>query len=512
MAKVRLQGEKERQKQIYYEFDSEDQPLGEGGMGRVYKGRCVNEVNGTSKDVAIKFVFADLPTHAIERARREASIQLRNDNLVEMLGFIETSQRTVLGEMVERYHVVSELLEGVLLDDLLNGKVTDQKGRFCHFAEELYQDYLNNPCKFATTIVRNVLSGLMALHDAGYIHRDIDPTNIMITSNGHIKLIDFGIAKSISKMTTYDKSLTNVGVHIGKPEYSAPELVLGDVKHQNVTTDVYAVGILFYQLYMRNRPFEGTYQEVLDMQLHKKAPLYAIPRKDVRTIIGKAIEKKQERRYQSVTEFRVDLDKLPPVPPPPPVPFIKWLIGGCVAAILVVCFLMLRPGESPIGQNGYDTISYHTAVSKLKNVAMQKDGLLELEQLSNNNDYDATYLLARLYRDPDLSKETIDVTSDSIAMMRRNIESDYQKAHILIVKAVDLNPNDCNSLYDLACDYLIGDRKKTDGTGRDLKEAKICFERALELAKKSGNQLIKEKAAAVLEEYAVDFQKVNKNK
>lgn len=117
MATIRLQGELERQKHIYYEFDSNDKPLGEGGMGKVYKGACIDERTGVAKDVAIKFMFSDLPEQAIERARREASIQLRNDNLVEMLGFIETTERNVMGEVVKRYHVVSELLEGVMLDD-----------------------------------------------------------------------------------------------------------------------------------------------------------------------------------------------------------------------------------------------------------------------------------------------------------------------------------------------------------------------------------------------------------
>ena len=198
MAIIRLQSEYEKQNHLYYEFDSADKPLGEGGMGKVYKGKCVDERTGTFKLVAIKFMFSDLPDHVIERARREASIQLRNDNLIEMLGFIETSERNVIGEVVKRYHVVSELLEGVMLDDLLQGKVTDQNGVVIPFAEKLYRDYQNNPYQFAITIIRSILSGVMALHDAGYIHRDIDPTNIMITKKGHIKLIDFGIAKYIN--------------------------------------------------------------------------------------------------------------------------------------------------------------------------------------------------------------------------------------------------------------------------------------------------------------------------
>ena len=116
MSLYKIQGKAERQQGIYYEFNSEDKPLGEGGMGKVYKGRCVDEKSGQSRDVAIKFIYSDLPSYAIEKARREASIHFRHENLVEMLGFIETESKSVIGEPEKHYHVVSELLEGVSLD------------------------------------------------------------------------------------------------------------------------------------------------------------------------------------------------------------------------------------------------------------------------------------------------------------------------------------------------------------------------------------------------------------
>ena len=113
MSLYKIQGRAERQKGIYYEFESDDEPLGEGGMGKVYKGRCVDEATGKARNVAVKFMYSDLPPYAIEKARREAAIQFRHDNLIEMLGFIETEERSVLGEPIRHYHVVSELLEGV---------------------------------------------------------------------------------------------------------------------------------------------------------------------------------------------------------------------------------------------------------------------------------------------------------------------------------------------------------------------------------------------------------------
>lgn len=141
MAICKIQGNAEKQQGIYYEFDSSDEPLGVGGMGKVYKGLCINEITGQTKKVAIKFMYSDLPPHAIERARREASIRIKNENLVEMLGFIETEETNVLGEITHRYHVVSELLEGVMLDDLLQGNLNDRYGNPVPFAQKLYSDF-----------------------------------------------------------------------------------------------------------------------------------------------------------------------------------------------------------------------------------------------------------------------------------------------------------------------------------------------------------------------------------
>ena len=310
MSIIRLQGEEERRRGIYYQVDTAEPAIGEGGMGVVRKGSCIDERSGSTRPVAIKFMFADMPAQAIERARREASIQLRNDNLVEMLGFIEVDEPQPNGQTIKRYHVVSELLSGISLDDLLEGKTKDRNGEDIPFAVKMLQDYKNDPDHFAQTIIMNVLSGLMALHDAGYIHRDIDPSNIMVTADGHIKLIDFGIAKQMNNLTTSDKQLTVAGKFMGKPEYAAPELALGDVKHQNQTTDIYAMGILLYQCIVGHTPFEGARADILQKQLNEKLPLSVIKNKALRNIIATACEKKQDLRYQSAAQMRVALETM----------------------------------------------------------------------------------------------------------------------------------------------------------------------------------------------------------
>lgn len=335
MAIIRLQGAREKASGIYYEVDTSQPPIGEGGMGKVYRGKSVDTKTGVTRPVAIKFLFSNLPESAIERSRREAGIHLRNDNLIEMLGFIETEEERD-GKLVKHYHVVSELLHGVPLSDIFEGKCTDANGNEIAYARKLLNEFSKTPVSFAKTVVKSVLSGLMALHDAGYIHRDIDPSNIMITEAGHIKLIDFGICKQLKNLTTNDKSLTVAGYFMGKPEYASPELALGDLKHHNQTTDTYAVGILLYQCIVGKVPFEGSKLDILDMQIKRKIPVGNITDKNLRRIVAKACEKRQENRYQTSAEMRVDIESLDVKRAADKSKSRLYIIGAAVLAVVVI--------------------------------------------------------------------------------------------------------------------------------------------------------------------------------
>ncbi len=507
MATVRIQGESEKQKGIYYEYDPSDTPLGEGGMGMVYKGWCCNVMTGHRKEVAIKFLRLELPPHVIARARREASVQLRNDNLIEMLGFVEINGRDELRQPVVRYHVVSEFLHGVTLDKLMNGSVTDYKGEPIPFAQELHGKFLNNPYSFAITIVRCVLSGLMALHDAGYIHRDIDPSNIMVTSDGKVKLIDFGIAKKVSGSNTNETSYTVDGQFIGKPKYAAPELVRGLVGSQNATTDLYAVGILLYQLLIGSVPFDGEMAEVLDMQLHKKMPLRNVRQKQIREVIRKATQKKRSLRYQSAAEFRVALDKLVPLQYPArtiDLRMISMIAGGAavVAALIFGGIKMIdsfrnEPSDNQelIAEADTETtdesqntrinlLSYNGAVELLADKSSADRGLDMLQELADGNDYQSIFLLSRLYFDGKESVKTGSFT-DSVASFRKNlgISANNAKAHNLLKKAVALNENDYRSLYELGCDY----KSKQRGAKFNTDSAYFFLNKARQLADKTGD-------------------------
>ncbi len=511
MAFVRIQGENEKLNGIYYEYNPSDTPLGVGGMGKVFKGWCCSEITNQRREVAIKFLYSDLPSHVIARARREAAVQLRNDNLIEMLGFVETSDKDDLGQPVIRYHVISEYLHGVTLDKLLTGNVSDHKGNVIPFAQELYGKYMNDSYGFALTVIRNLLSGLMALHDTGYIHRDIDPSNIMVTSNGKIKLIDFGIAKKINGNNTKESSYTVDGQFIGKPKYASPELVRGLVDSQNVTTDLYAVGILLYQLLVGKVPFDGEMAEVLDMQLNKKMPLYNIKQKQIKEVIKTATQKKRSQRYQSAAEFRVAVDKLIPLQYPARTIDFKTIgISVGSAAAIACCFFVitniLKRGESPTDNSSNllaqqeqtrlsdkETVtsqtsslnSYGAAVRLLSQKNTADEGFSMLKSLADEKNYNAMFLLSRLYFN---SSESVKIGSfaDSVELFRKNlgIAAQNKEAHRLLKNAVNINPEDYKSLFELGCDY----KSKKRGATFNTDSAYIYLNKARQLATEAGDK------------------------
>lgn len=310
MAIVKIQGEAGVLGKYYYEVDLANQPIGVGGMGQVFKGVRVSEDTGIRKDVAIKFLYEDLPSTAIERAQREASIRIQHENLVEMYEFVKIVEQTPHGK-VERAHVVSELLDGVMLYDIIHNRIVKNSHNIVvPLAEKLLNLFDNDRVEFAIYVTKNLLSGVMALHDNHYIHRDLDPSNVMVTSDNKIKIIDFGIAKRQDVLSTADRPMTMPGQIVCKPAYAAPEQVLGDVKSQNKTTDLYAIGIMLYEFVTGHLPFDGSVSDVIKKQQFSKLPMKEVKNKYLKKIIEKATSKKSEERFQSAAEFRVALERI----------------------------------------------------------------------------------------------------------------------------------------------------------------------------------------------------------
>lgn len=481
MAVIKLQGEEERRAHIYYEFDSAEGLLGVGGMGDVYRGVCVNELTLGRTPVAIKYIRPGINYQlVVEHARREASIRIKHENLMEMKGFIEVSQRNVLQELKKSYYVVSELLDGVSLDAVLKGQLYGIDGGEIPYARKLYNDYKADSRHFGLLTVKSILAGVMALHDAGYIHRDIDPTNIMVTRDGKIKLFDFGIARKIDDLDTSES-----GLMVSKVAYASPELIKGEVKKHSKPTDFYMIGILLYQLIVGHLPFEGDLTEIIEQHQSKSVPLALFNRDSaVKDIIKKATEKEPEKRYLSAAEFIVAIEHALVTTIPPPFPWGKVAIGVLIPIIgLLVYFL--RPEPEPVVRTYDDCL-------ELLLQGKEEEGLALLDSLYDVKDYRATYLKSRLLYEPKLrsSNGQMEFLESEIIKIKKkvvNFPTDVKEAHRILKEAIALNDTDYKSLYQMGLDYLGGEKRTGMSDVFNVQMAYEYFEKAYSLAKTDGD-------------------------
>lgn len=369
-------------------------------MGVVYKGVMIDDnTNAILRDVAIKEVKAegsqDEVDAIIQKAYREASIRLHNDNLVEMLGFIEVVE-TKLKFTKKKYFIISEFLTGVTLTDVLEGNYLDYKGDVVDYARQLGEDLKTDRDHTAYYIIKNILYGITALHDNGYIHRDIDPSNIMITDDGRIKLIDFGIAKKLNDLNAQDEVRCD-GAFVGKVEYASPEMIDGNIHDQDFTTDIYGIGVLFYKLLTGRLPFDGNRFEILNSHLKKKVNTRVISNKKFADIIDRAMKKKRKHRFQTSSEMRVALDQ--PVPPT----YYKWIWLPVASVITVIAaFVLWRtepwPKTDVIEDDVTDTVKVVIPPIVIDFTALNKDELWKALDTSVNNP-EILFAIAKKYKD-----------------------------------------------------------------------------------------------------------------
>lgn len=251
--------------------------IGEGGMANVYL--AYDTI--LDRNVAVKVLRGDLANDEkfVRRFQREAlaASSLSNPNIVEVYD---------VGEDNGEYYIVMEYIEGKHLKQLLKkrGKLTVSE---------------------AVDIVMQITDGLSVAHDSYIIHRDIKPQNIMILENGLVKITDFGIAMAINST-----QLTQTNSVMGSVHYLPPEQANG--KGATLQSDIYSIGILFYELLTGKLPFKG--ENAVEIALkHLKEPLPSIRDElpnipqSVENIIIKATAKNPKNRYADAREMHEDL-------------------------------------------------------------------------------------------------------------------------------------------------------------------------------------------------------------
>ena len=309
--------------------------LGGGGMGVVYKA----EDTRLKRTVALKFLPPELTRDPDAKERfiheAQAASSLQHNNICTVHDIDETSD----GQLF----IVMDSYEGETLKKKLeHGPV---------------------PLNSAIDIGLQVARGLQAAHEAGMVHRDVKPANIMVTSKGEAKILDFGLAKLAGGAI-----LTKTGSTVGTAAYVSPEQARGEEVDRR--SDIFSLGVVLYEMITGHRPFRGEHEAAIMYSLMNEAPEPLARYKadvpiELQRMIDKSLAKDKENRYQHIDEMLVDIRNAQQEAPTAAKSKTKarklpLLIGAGVAlvALAILAYIFLLPKSVPPGEQSVAVIPF----------------------------------------------------------------------------------------------------------------------------------------------------------
>ena len=319
--------------------------LGAGGMGEVYLAHDAQ----LDRQVAIKVLPPDVANNQ-ERLKRfvqeaRAASALNHPNILTV---------HEIGEAGSISFIVTEFVEGTTLRSRLTGR------------QQKMRDVLD--------VAIQVADALSRAHQAGIVHRDIKPDNIMVRADGIVKVLDFGLAKLVEAPQSSSDASTRVGVNttpgvvMGTSRYMSPEQARG--LELDARSDIFSLGIVLYQMATGQAPFDGaTTSDVIAAILDREPPapsrvLPDVPH-ELDRIVTKALAKDPDERYQVVKDLLLDLKALrreleseQTLAPPPRRGRRKRLVGwvGAALAVILVVAWVWFPGRRARALTERDTI------------------------------------------------------------------------------------------------------------------------------------------------------------
>jgi len=319
-------------------------PIGAGGMGEVYRARDKT----LGRDVAVKVLRPELAADSdrlkrFEQEARSASA-LNHPNIVHIY---------VIGEKAGTRYIAMEYVEGRTLRELLKEAPL--------------------PTEKIKGIASQVAAGLVKAHAAGIVHRDLKPENVMVTDDGYVKILDFGLVKLVgenravdSEMVTRDQLMTQQGVIVGTVQYMSPEQARGWAV--DARSDQFSLGSILYEMATGERPFSResfaqTMSAIIEDEPEPITKLEPETSAELAAIVGRCLKKEPSQRFEAMSELAQELTNVSDTPVRRSRRSVLWVAAGLLVAFIGVAIGLnvdrFRPSPTTPGIDSLVVLPVH---------------------------------------------------------------------------------------------------------------------------------------------------------